>query len=82
MNLFTLFSFPSDCDTRAEPAGNGDRPVSLLGGDGQGRAVGERGPCDILPLVGPANLQLNQERARPPPQAFGESLSRRRLVVV
>ena len=65
----------SVCDTRAEPAGNGDRPLSLLGGDGHRRHHGERGPCDILPLVGAANLQLHQKRARPSPQALGESVS-------
>ena len=65
----------SVCDTRAEPAGNGDRPVSLVGGDGPRRHHGERGPCDILPLVGAANLQLHQKRARPSPQALGESVS-------
>ena len=60
------------CDTRDEPAGDGGRPVSLLGGDGQGRAVGERGPCDILPLVRQANLRLHPQRPRQPPQAAGE----------
>ena len=64
------------CDTRDEPAGDGGGPVSLFGGDGQGRAVGERGPCDILPLVGAANLQLDAQRAGLPAQALGEYHSR------